>query len=108
MQHTRVALLGCRWEQTITAVRANHMPRGGQMAAHNQLRVGPSSSLFSQALAGCGTAQVSLFTASTTASVVMPNCLYSTGPGAEAPKVSTPIEMPLLPTYFSQPKVEPA
>jgi len=50
----------------------------------------------------------SLARASEMASVVMPNCLYSTGPGAEAPKVSTPMEMPLSPTYLCQPKVEPA
>lgn len=54
------------------------------------------------------TAQRTLLSASVTASGPMPNCLYSTGPGAEAPKVSTPMEMPFWPTYFSQPNVEPA
>merc|ERR1711924_19405 len=37
-----------------------------------------------------------------------PNFSYKTGPGALAPKVSTPMDLPLSPTHFSHPKVLPA
>ena len=49
-----------------------------------------------------------LLMAASTASGVMPNFSYSTGPGAEAPKVSTPMAMPLGPMWRSHPKVDPA
>src|SRR5690606_5217295 len=46
--------------------------------------------------------------ASTTASVVMPYSLYSTPPSAEAPKVSTETDRPLLPMSGSQVSASPA
>lgn len=46
--------------------------------------------------------------AAATASAVIPNFSYKTGPGALAPKVSTPMDFPLVPTNFSHPKVLPA
>lgn len=60
--------------------------------------------------AGCGHAlpYISDCAALTAASTVIPNFSYRVGPGADAPKRSTPMEIPLEPTYRSQPNVQAA
>src|SRR5690606_12129859 len=50
----------------------------------------------------------SALAAATTASTVMPKCLYSSPAGALAPKVSMPITAPSRPTYWRQKPVTPA